>query len=81
MVAQRDSEQRGDEQDVDQRALELAREDAPQRLGRRLGQRVRTVRGLALRDLGGVQAPRRIDLAGLSSSRTQKKAANTRGLL
>jgi hypothetical protein len=42
-VAQRYGQHRGDEQDVDQRALELAQEGAPQRPRRWLRQRVRAV--------------------------------------
>ncbi len=49
VVAQRHRQHRGDEQDVDQRALELAREGAPQRPRRRLGQGVGAMPRLAAR--------------------------------
>ena len=57
LVAERHRQRRGDEQDGDQRAGELPREGAPQRPGRRLGQRVGAVLGEPPRGGAGRQAP------------------------
>jgi hypothetical protein len=64
MVAKSHRQQRSDEQDVDQRALELPREGAPQGPRWRLGQGIGAVAGLAARHFIGGQPAQRFAATG-----------------